>query len=219
MEREEKKKKVNATKRFDEIRLYLNPRYLLGLILILASISSAYLISKSSDRMITVWGANVDLAPGEMIEADDLKVIRVRLPDNAAQYLDSKTDLIGTTVLRAIGSSELIPSFALTSEIDLSLARVPISIAREWAPIELRNGSLVDIYGIPNRANQFSQDSNPSSRLLISNIAIDSVDASSRELGGRIGMTVLVPQARVEVIVSAISKYEFLLVSKPKNRF
>lgn len=219
MEREEKKKKVNATKRFDEIRLYLNPRYLLGLILILASFSSAYLISKSSDRMITVWGANVDLAPGEMIEADDLKVIRVRLPDNAAQYLDSKTDLIGTTVLRAIGSSELIPSFALTSEIDLSLARVPISIAREWAPIELRNGSLVDIYGIPNRANQFSQDSNPSSRLLISNIAIDSVDASSRELGGRIGMTVLVPQARVEVMVSAISKYEFLLVSKPKNRF
>ena len=218
MEREEKKKKVNATKRFDEIRLYLNPRYLLGLILILASFSSAYLISKSSDRMITVWGANVDLAPGEMIEADDLKVIRVRLPDNAAQYLDSKTDLIGTTVLRAIGSSELIPSFALTSEIDLSLARVPISIAREWAPIELRNGSLVDIYGIPNRANQFSQDSNPSSRLLISNIAIDSVDASSRELGGRIGMTVLVPQARVEAIVSAISKYEFLLVSKPKNR-
>jgi hypothetical protein len=219
MEREEKKKKVNATKRFDEIRLYLNPRYLLGLILILASFSSAYLISKSSDRMIMVWGANVDLAPGEMIEADDLKVIRVRLPDNAAQYLDSKTDLIGTTVLRAIGSSELIPSFALTSEIDLSLARVPISIAREWAPIELRNGSLVDIYGIPNRANQFSQDSNPSSRLLISNIAIDSVDASSRELGGRIGMTVLVPQARVEAIVSAISKYEFLLVSKPKNRF
>jgi len=219
MEREEKKKKVNATKRFDEIRLYLNPRYLLGLILILASFSSAYLISKSSDRMITVWGANVDLAPGEMIEADDLKVIRVRLPDNAAQYLDSKTDLIGTTVLRAIGSSELIPSFALTSEIDLSLARVPISIAREWTPIELRNGSLVDIYGIPNRANQFSQDSNPSSRLLISNIAIDSVDASSRELGGRIGMTVLVPQARVEAIVSAISKYEFLLVSKPKNRF
>lgn len=219
MEREEKKKKVNATKRFDEIRLYLNPRYLLGLILILASFSSAYLISKSSDRIITVWGANVDLAPGEMIEADDLKVIRVRLPDNAAQYLDSKTDLIGTTVLRAIGSSELIPSFALTSEIDLSLARVPISIAREWAPIELRNGSLVDIYGIPNRANQFSQDSNPSSRLLISNIAIDSVDASSRELGGRIGMTVLVPQARVEAIVSAISKYEFLLVSKPKNRF
>ena len=219
MEREEKKKKVNATKRFDEIRLYLNPRYLLGLILILASFSSAYLISKSSDRMITVWGANVDLAPGEMIEADDLKVIRVRLPDNAAQYLDSKTDLIGTTVLRAIGSSELIPSFALTSEIDLSLARVPISIAREWAPIELRNGSLVDIYGIPNRANQFSQDSNPSSRLLISNIAIDSVDASSRELGGRIGMTVLVPQARVEAIVSAISKYEFLLVSKPKIRF
>ena len=219
MEREEKKKKVNATKRFDEIRLYLNPRYLLGLILILASFSSAYLISKSSDRMIMVWAANVDLAPGEMIEADDLKVIRVRLPDNAAQYLDSKTDLIGTTVLRAIGSSELIPSFALTSEIDLSLARVPISIAREWAPIELRNGSLVDIYGIPNRANQFSQDSNPSSRLLISNIAIDSVDASSRELGGRIGMTVLVPQARVEAIVSAISKYEFLLVSKPKIRF
>jgi hypothetical protein len=218
MQREERKSKAASNKRFDELKLYLNPRYLLGLILILASFSSAYLISKSTDRMITVWGANVDLAPGEMIEAEDLKVIRVRLPENATQYLDANTDLVGATVLRSIGSSELIPSFALANEVDLSLAKVPISIARQWAPSELRSGIKVDIYGIPNRANQFGEEKGISSPLLITDISIDSVDDSSRDLGGQIGMTVLIPQSRVEAIVSAISKYEFLLVIQPTSR-
>jgi hypothetical protein len=218
MESKESQRKSLSKKRINELRLYLNPRYILGLILILASFSSAYLISKSSDRLITVWGANLDLAPGEVIEAKDLKVVRVRLPDNAAQYLDARTDLIGTTVLRPIGSSELIPSFALSSDLNLSLARVPISIAREWAPPELSAGAIVDVYGIANRANQFSQELNTNSRLLISEISIDSVDSATRELGGRIGMTLLVPQSKVELIVSAISKYEFLLVSQPTSR-
>lgn len=218
MERNEKKKKTTSSKHFDELRLYLNPRYLLGLVLILASFSSAYLISKSSDRMITVWGASVDLAPGETIEAEDLEIIRVRLPDNATQYLDADTNLIGTTVLRPIGVSELIPSFALSSERGSSLARVPISITREWAPTGLTSGAIVDIYGIPNKASQFGQEVSANSRLLISRISIDRVDNSSREFGGRINMTVLIPQSRVELLISAISKYEFLLVSQHTSR-
>ncbi|NDA82324.1 MAG: hypothetical protein EBY01_04620 [Actinobacteria bacterium] len=213
-----KKDLQNSSKRFNEILLYFSPRYLLGLILILASFSSAYLISKSSDRMITVWGASVDLAPGEKIEASDLEVIRVRLPENASQYLDARTDLVGATVLRAIGKAELIPSYALSDETDLTLARVPISITREWAPNELRTGAIVDLYGIPNRANQFSEDRNSNGRLIIPGISIDSIDNSTRELGGRIGMTLLVPQAQVESIISAISNYEFLLVIQPPTR-
>lgn len=168
--------------------------------------------------MITVWGASVDLAPGEKIEASDLEVIRVRLPENASQYLDARTDLVGATVLRAIGKAELIPSYALSDETDLTLARVPISITREWAPNELRTGAIVDLYGIPNRANQFSEDRNSNGRLIIPGISIDSIDNSTRELGGRIGMTLLVPQAQVESIISAISNYEFLLVIQPPTR-
>lgn len=213
-----KKDNQKSSKRLNEIRLYLSPRYLLGLILIIASFSSAYLISKSTDRMITVWAASVDLAPGEQLESSDLKVVRVRLPENASQYLDSRTDLLGATVLRQIGSSELIPSYALTDEVDYSLAQVPISIAREWAPNELKSGAVVDLYGIPNKSNQFNQENSGVSPLLISGVPIDSVDNATRDLGGRIGITLLIPQTRVQSIISAISKYEFLLVIQPTSR-
>ena len=213
-----KKDNQKSSKRLNEIRLYLSPRYLLGLILIIASFSSAYLISKSSDRMITVWAASVDLAPGEQLESSDLKVVRVRLPENASQYLDSRTDLLGATVLRQIGASELIPSYALTNEVDYSLAQVPISVARECAPNELKSGAVVDLYGIPNKANQFNQENSAVSPLLISGVPIDSVDNATRDLGGRIGITLLIPQSRVQSIISAISKYEFLLVIQPTSR-
>jgi hypothetical protein len=206
-----KKEVKKGSKRFNELLLYFSPRYILGLVLISSSFASAYLISKSSDRMITVWGASVDLAPGESIQASDLEVISVRLPENASQYLDARTELIGATVLRAIGKDELIPSYALSDQPDLSLARVPISIPREWAPSELSTGMTVDLYGIPNRTNQFSEGAIPG-------ISIDSVDDSTRELGGRIGLTLLVPQTEVNTLISAFSKYEFLLVMQPTSR-
>ncbi len=205
-------------KAINELKLYLNPRYIFGLILIIASFASAYLISRTSDRMIEVWAASVDLGRGEQIETGDLKVIKVRLPENADQYLDARTDLVGTTVLRPIGSAELIPSFAISSDANLSLVRVPVSIAREWAPIELSSGTTIDVYGIANRANQFSQEPNSVSKLILSGVTVDSVDESSRDLGGRVGMTLLVPETRVELLVSSISSFEFLLVSKPTSR-
>ena len=213
-----KKEVKKGSKRVNELLLYFSPRYILGLVLISSSFASAYLISKSSDRMITVWGASVDLAPGESIQASDLEVISVRLPENASQYLDARTELIGATVLRAIGKDELIPSYALSDQPNLSFARVPISIPREWAPSELRTGMTVDLYGIPNRTNQFSEGASANSRLIIPGISIDSVDDSTRELGGRIGLTLLVPQTEVNTLISAFSKYEFLLVMQPTSR-
>ena len=82
----------------NEISLYLTPRYILGLILILASFTSAYLISHASDKTIMVWAATVDLAPGEILTDSDLTKVRVRLLDNPEQYLSSNNSITGTSV-------------------------------------------------------------------------------------------------------------------------
>lgn len=200
--------------KINSFALYLTPRYLLGLILIVSSFSSAYLISKASDKTVTVWAAAVDLAPGEILRDSDLTKVRVRLLDNAAQYLDAENAISGAAVLRGIGAAELIPSFAISSEINPNLQVVPISIPREWAPVELASGAIVDVYGIPNRNLQFTGELREQSRLLLSAIAIDGVDSSSRDLGGRIGISLLVPDVEVERLVSAINVNEFLLVRR-----
>lgn len=161
-----------------------------------------------------VWAATVDLAPGEVLMESDLTKVRVRLPDNPEQYLSAANQITGAAVLRAIGAAELIPSFAIASEVNSNLQVVPISIPREWAPIELTSGSIVDVYGIPNRSVEIMADSRSKSRLLLSAVAIDSIDSSSRDLGGRIGISLLVPDLYVEDVVSAISSNEFLLVRR-----
>ena len=208
--------KIKGTK-IKQVSLYLTPRYLLGLILILSSFASAYLISKASDKTVLVWSAAVDLAPGEVLRDSDLTKVRVRLPDNAEQYLDADTLITGAAVLRGIGAAELIPSFAISSEINPNLQVVPISIPREWAPIELTSGAVVDVYGIPNRNLQLTGEIREKSRLLLSAIAIDSVDSSSRDLGGRIGISLLVPDVEVDGLISAIGSNEFLLVRRAPN--
>lgn len=211
------KKSVKRQKRGrSELGLYLTPRYIFGLILILSSFTSAYLISKSADRTITVWASTVELGPGEEITEGDIAPVRVRLPENAEQYLDARTRIVGTFVLRNIGAAELIPSFAISSTADLSLNRVPISVAPEWFPSDLKTGALIDLYGVPNRNSQLSGDGKTRSKLLLSSVIIDSIDYSAKDLGGRIGMTLLVPSTLVYVLVSSITEYEFLLVRRPQ---
>ena len=204
----------NKPLRRNEISLYLTPRYILGLILILASFSSAYLISEASDKTILVWAATVDLAPGEVLKDTDLTTVRVRLLDNAEQYISATNAIVGAAVLRPIGAAELIPSFSLASDLDPNLQIVPISIAREWAPIDLVSGSMVDVYGIPNRNAELLDGTKARSSLLLSAVAIDKMDSSARDLGGRIGVSLLVPEVEVAKIIAAINKNEFLLVRR-----
>lgn len=198
----------------NEISLYLTPRYILGLILIITSFASAYLISKASDKTFLVWAATVDLAPGEVLTDSDLTTVRVRLIDNAEQYLSASNSIVGAAVLRPIGAAELIPSFSLASDIDTNLQIVPISIAREWVPSDLVSGSVVDVYGIPNRNAELLDGTKARSSLLLSAVAIDKMDSSARDLGGRIGVSLLVPEVEVAKIIAAINKNEFLLVRR-----
>jgi hypothetical protein len=194
-----------------ESLLLFTPRYLLGLILIITSFISAFLISSASDRTITVWASSTDLAPGKIIEEKDITPVKVRLLSNAEQYLDASVEIVGTSVVRKIGAAELIPSFALSPQVDTSLQRVPIQVERLMSPVGLGAGDLVDIYGIPN---QMASQSGVVSELILESVGIEEIDDSARELGGAIGITLLVPDSLVSDLISTMSEFNFLLVER-----
>ena len=191
--------------------MLFTPRYLLGLILIITSFISAFLISSASDRTITVWASSTDLAPGKIIEEKDVTPVKVRLLSNAEQYLDASVEIVGTSVVRRIGAAELIPSFALSPQVDTSLQRVPIQVERLMSPVGLGAGDLVDIYGIPN---QMASQSGVVSELILESVGIEEIDDSARELGGAIGITLLVPDSLVSDLISTMSEFIFLLVER-----
>lgn len=191
--------------------MLFTPRYLLGLILIITSFISAFLISSASDRTITVWASSTDLAPGKIIEERDITPVKVRLLSNAEQYLDASVEIVGTSVVRKIGAAELIPSFALSPQVDTSLQRVPIQVERLMSPVGLGAGDLVDIYGIPN---QMASQSGVVSELILESVGIEEIDDSARELGGALGITLLVPDSLVSDLISTMSEFNFLLVER-----
>lgn len=191
--------------------MLFTPRYLLGLILIITSFISAFLISSASDRTITVWASSTDLAPGKIIEEKDITPVKVRLLSNTEQYLDASVEIVGTSVVRRIGAAELIPSFALSPQVDTSLQRVPIQVERLMSPVGLGAGDLVDIYGIPN---QMASQSGVVSELILESVGIEEIDDSARELGGAIGITLLVPDSLVSDLISTMSEFNFLLVER-----
>jgi len=205
---------VNLQKRaLHDLAFYLSPRYILGLILILASFGSAFVISNAAEQSTSVWAANVDLAPGAIITAEDLIAVRVRLIDNAAQYLSADADLIGAAVLRPIGASELIPAIAVASESDLSLQRVPIAVSQEHLPAGIVSGAIVDIYVYEER-ELVGEGTSQKPRLLLTKVSIEALDESSKELGGDLIITVLVPTPLVNELIDSIANDRFILVRR-----
>lgn len=201
----------SISKSFREFLFLLTPRYLLGLTLILASFIAAFLISSSADRTITVWASTADFPPGKIIEASDITPARVQLIDNAEQYLDTKLEIIGTAVTRSIGAAELIPSFAISKNIDTSLQKVPIQVARDLAPVGVQGGDIVDLYGIPN---QSALQSGLVSELILESVAIYKIDETGRDLGGALGVTLLVPESLVADLISTIGNFNFIIVQR-----
>lgn len=194
------------------IRSYL--RTILGGCLIAASFISALVISNSSSRMITVWSAAVELGQGEVITSDDVVISKVLLPSNAANYIDGEDSIIGSSVVRAIGADELIPAYALSSQIDEQLKQVPIAISFTQVPKDIGSGQRVDIYGITKSElrSQSLTSGKFKSRLIASDLVIDQVDNQASALGGDLVITLLVPKPIIPSLIEDMGNYNFILV-------
>ena len=194
------------------IRSYL--KTILGGCLIAASFISALVISNSSSRMITVWSAAVDLGKGEVITAEDVVISKVLLPGNAGNYIDGQVSIIGSSVVRAIGIDELIPAYALSSQVDEQLQQVPIAIAFSQVPKDIGSGQRVDIYGITKSElrTQSLESGRYKSRLIASDLVIDQVDNQANTLGGDLVLTLLVPRPIIPNLIEDMGNYDFILV-------
>ena len=194
------------------IRSYL--KTILGGCLIAASFISALVISNSSSRMITVWSAAVDLDKGEVITAEDVVISKVLLPGNAGNYIDGQVSIIGSSVVRAIGIDELIPAYALSSQVDEQLQQVPIAIAFSQVPKDIGSGQRVDIYGITKSElrSQSLESGRYKSHLIASDLVIDQVDNQANTLGGDLVITLLVPRPIIPNLIEDMGNYDFILV-------
>lgn len=206
-------KSLNQFRSITQFKVNFNLRLAFGILLICTSFGSAYILSSSTNRMVTVWSATKDLAPGSLIKDEDIKQTHVLMPNNAQFYLDGMNSILGSYVIRPIGAEELIPAYAVTIEPISDLREVPISIPINRLPYQIKTGQIVDVYAVPKQQTSLTQENLKSkAALLLSSVGISGFDSESGKLGGEIAVTLLVPVGLVNELVSAIAKYDFVLV-------
>ena len=127
-------------------RFSLDPRLLIGLGLVAASVVGVVAIVSASDGSVLVYAAREPLAPGDRVRASDLQELSVQL-ENAHQFYlanDSIPDG-GFVVTKPVGAGELIPSSATGSLDGLRVTALVISVSGQLAA-SVAPGAAVDIW-------------------------------------------------------------------------
>lgn len=132
---------------------WLDPRLVLGVLLVLLSVLVGARVLSGADRSQLVWASNRALAPGSVLTEGDLVAVRVRLFDSALLYLDAaQPPPVGYVAVRGLGAGELVPDDALRRpELQVDFRLVTVLVETGHVPPDLVDGQQVDIWVTPTR--------------------------------------------------------------------
>src|SRR6195952_1232318 len=160
-----------------------NPRLLLGLLLVAASVVVGARLMAAADDTVGVWAVARDLPAGATIEADDVQRRQVRFPDEATAdgYL-AATDRLpaAATLNRPVTTGELLPRAAIAAQAERDVVEVPISVGVDDLPATVRQGSVVDVWVAPKVAAADGQ--RPTAGPVLTDVVVIAVPRGSNSL-------------------------------------
>jgi hypothetical protein len=160
-----------------------NPRLLLGLVLVAASVVVGARLMAAADDSVGVWAVARDLPAGATLGGGDVVRRQVRFPDEqtADGYLAASDQLpAAATLNRAVSAGELLPRAAIAEQDGPDLVEVPISVAVDDLPATVRQGSVVDVWVAPKVGSVNGQ--RPTATPVLSDVVVVAVPRSSNTL-------------------------------------
>ncbi len=135
-----------------------DPRLLVGVLLVLASVAGVVFLVGSADRTTEVYAARDGIAVGEKLTSENVVRAKVRLGETEAQYVTAESGLPENVVaVQRIGKDQLVPraSLGVVDELD----RKPVALTiRETLPAQAVAGARVDVWvAQPDARNGFSE--------------------------------------------------------------
>lgn len=178
-----------------------DPRLLVGVLLVLASVVGVVSLVGSADKTTEVYAARDAIAVGEKLTPDNVARAKVRLGDTEEHYLTVEAGLPeGMVAVQRIGKSQLLPKESLAT-VD-ALDRKPVALTiDEPLPAQAVAGTRVDVWvALPDARNGFSEP-----KLLLPGAEIAQVTAASTALGSSRStvLMVLVADSQMPAILGA----------------
>ena len=193
--------------KLNKLELLKNSRFAMGLALLILALGAGSLIAKEANRTVYVWASATELAPGNIISADDLQQVSVLLPESAKSYISATAQVVGAVVTHRIGVGELLPVSAISLEPNsLDQRAVPLTLELTDIPIGLTRGEVIDLYAVPN----LTQKSITEPALIIEQITVAAV--SDKNNSGKAVVVVNLPQNILLTALTHLSDSRLLIV-------
>ena len=181
----------------------VDPRLIVGLALVLASVAGVYALVASAQTNTEVYLAKSTLAAGDVVHSGDLVASHVRLGDAASRYL-SRDDVPadGLVVTRTVAQGELVPSSAVADSADAALTSVVVTAAGPLAS-SIGTGASVDVWTAP----QIDHDAFGPPAVLVARAAVVHVDTDDTLVAdhANVSIELRVPTSKTAAVLQAIA--------------
>jgi hypothetical protein len=186
-------------------------RLILAIVMIAASLISAFLFSSLANQKTDMIVSTTFLLPGHQIQQSDLTTVQVSLGEVSKSYVNQAVQIIGTFTKIRIEAHELISKSSLAKQSDTSaISSVPLNVRAADVPDGVFPGSTIDIYWVQDQINQ---DIQLSPELVIPSAQVLDISKSGSNFGNEIALTVAVNSDDVLSLLSATSQGRVVLVS------
>ncbi|MFU8945666.1 hypothetical protein ACLRGF_02940 [Mycetocola zhadangensis] len=192
----------SATPAAARSRVRLDPRFLVGIVLIVISIVGVWLVVQSSDRSTPVYLARSTLSVGDVVRDDDLTLTQVRLGDADAAYLaDGGIPDEGLVVLRTVLKGELLPQSAVATDATVNVSAIVVG-STSTLPESIEAGSLIDVWSA-----QVQDDGTfaPPVVLVAGAAVVRVIEQQGLVSAGGQDVEVLVPKGKVASVLAALA--------------
>jgi hypothetical protein len=181
---------------------WFDPRFAIGIGLVIVSVVGVYGIVTATDRTVQVFSSSSALSPGDRIYADDLVSESVRLGDLGGKYLTpEELSPDGLVVTRAVAAGELIPTSALGSAASIRVASVVVTVSGQLSK-SIEPGTVVDVWSAAQTDHGVF---GPPTVLVGSATVVRTIESSGLIAGTGSGVEILIPREKVARALEAVA--------------
>jgi hypothetical protein len=187
-----------------------DPRLLIGLLLVVASVMGVVFVVSAADRTSPVYLARGTLTVGETITVDDLSVSNVRMEGAGTLYLEpGDVPIAGLVVTRTVAQGELVPASAIGNVTGLRLTSLVVDTGGTLAA-SIKPGSSVDLWA----AREIENGKYSAPAVLVAGAMVLRLVTSDSIVGaGQVtAIEVLVPKAKVARVLESIANDDAISV-------
>ncbi len=180
---------------------WADARFLLGIVLIVASVAGVWLVVTAARQTVPVFAAARTIVPGETVAAGDLQVVDVALGHVHDAYAAPGTLEPGAVAMRTIEAGELVPRSAIGDGSGSTTTTIVVNTATAVSA-SLRAGVAVEVWAAPPG----EQGTFQTPRILVPSATVVSIDRADSMIGATgVSIELVIDRADIAAALAAVA--------------